>query len=165
MGNKTKTIATLGFATAVAMILSFFEFLFPPLFSAVPGIKIGLANIIIIFLLYRQGFLSAAAVSFVRVCLSSLLFGSTLTFAYSVAGAALSLTVMMLLKKTALFSTVGVSIAGGVFHNLGQIHMAIVLLGTRELIYYMAVLSVTGTVAGVFIGLVASLLIKRVPRF
>ncbi len=165
MGKKTVRLALLGLSTSVALILSYIEFLLPPLFTAVPGIKIGLANVIIIFLLYRLDFLSAATVSLVRVCLSSLLFGSVMTFAYSIAGAVMSLAVMVLMKRCALFSTVGVSIAGGVSHNLGQILMAMLLLNTRELIYYMVVLAVTGTVSGIFIGLAASLLIKRIGKF
>ena len=106
----------------------------------------------------------AMGVSFVRVCLSALLFGTALTFAYSLAGAVLSFVTMLLLKKCRLFSTVGVSIAGGVMHNLGQILMAAVLLSTREILYYMAVLAVTGTLAGVFVGLLSALVIKRVPE-
>ncbi len=163
MKNKTKTLTTLALSVALAMILSYVELLLPPLFSAVPGIKIGLANIVIIFLLYRLGAPYAFGVSFVRVCLSALLFGSTLTLAYSLSGAVFSFVTMLLLKKTRLFSCVGVSIAGGVAHNLGQILMATVLLNTREILYYMAVLAVTGTVSGVLIGLLAALVIKRVP--
>jgi len=83
MQNKTRILALLGVSTAIAMILSYIEFLLPPLFSAVPGIKMGLANVIIIFLLYKLDFKCALAVSFVRVCLSSLLFGTALTFLYS----------------------------------------------------------------------------------
>ena len=164
MKNHTKTLTTLAIAVSLAMILSYIEFLLPPIFSAVPGIKLGLANIVVIFLLYRMNTACALGVSFVRVCLSALLFGTALTFAYSLAGAVLSFFAMLLLKKCRLFSTVGVSIAGGVMHNLGQILMAAVLLGTREIIYYMAVLAVTGTLAGVLVGLVSALVIKRVPE-
>lgn len=164
MKNHTKTLTTLAIAVSLAMILSYIEFLLPPVFSAVPGIKLGLANIVVIFLLYRMNTACALGVSFVRVCLSALLFGTALTFAYSLAGAVLSFSAMLLLKKCRLFSTVGVSIAGGVMHNLGQILMAAVLLGTREIIYYMAVLAVTGTLAGVLVGLVSALVIKRVPE-
>ena len=164
MKNHTKTLTALAIAVSLAMILSYIEFLLPPVFSAVPGIKLGLANIVVIFLLYRMNTACAMGVSFVRVCLSALLFGTALTFAYSLAGAVLSFSAMLLLKKYRLFSTVGVSIAGGVMHNLGQILMAAVLLGTREIIYYMAVLAVTGTLAGVLVGLVSALVIKRVPE-
>ena len=164
MKKQIRTLTTLAIAVSVAMILSYIEFLLPPVFSAVPGIKLGLANVVVIFLLYRLGSLHAMGVSFVRVCLSALLFGTALTFAYSLAGAVLSFVTMLLLKKCRLFSTVGVSIAGGVMHNLGQILMAAVLLSTREILYYMAVLAVTGTLAGVFVGLLSALVIKRVPE-
>ena len=162
MQNKTRILALLGVSTAIAMILSYIEFLLPPIFSAVPGIKMGLANVIIIFLLYKLDFKSALAVSFVRVCLSSLLFGTSLTFLYSFCGAMLSICLMLVAKRIGCFSTVGVSIVGGVSHNLGQIAVAMLVLRTYEIGYYMAVLAVSGTIAGVFIGLTAAFLIKYV---
>ena len=122
----------------------------------------GLANVIIIFLLYKLDFKSALAVSFVRVCLSSLLFGTSMTFLYSAAGAILSIFLMLLAKRLGWFSTVGVSVIGGVSHNLGQIAVAMLLLRTYEIGYYMAVLAVSGTVAGIFVGLSAAFLIKQV---
>ena len=162
MRNKTRTLALLGLSVALAMILSYIEFLLPPIFAAVPGIKIGLANIVIIFLLYKLDFKSALAVSLVRVGLSSLLFGTALTFIYSLSGALLSIFLMLLFKRLGWFSCVGVSIVGGVSHNLGQILAAALILRTREIIYYMAVLAVSGTLAGVLIGVSAAFLIKRI---
>ena len=149
---------------ALAMILSYVEFLLPPVFSAVPGIKLGLPNVIIIFILYRFDAPSAATVSLVRVCLSALLFGTVMTFLYSFVGALVSLTGMWLLKKTKLFSTVGVSIAGGVLHNLGQVTVAAIILATREIAYYMIVLALTGTVAGIFVGVAAAALLKYIKK-
>ena len=134
----------------------------PPLWSAVPGIKIGLANIIIVYIFFKSGALDAALVSFVRLFLSALLFGSVLTLLYSFAGAALSFCVMLLLKKLGLFSEIGVSIGGGVFHNLGQILVAIAVLRTREIGYYMIVLTFTGVIAGLFVGIAGALMIKHV---
>ena len=163
MSKKTKKVAYLGLCTALAMVLAYVEVLMPPLINSIPGIKLGLPNIAIIFVLYRFGFGSAAAVSFVRIVLVSLLFGNPMTFAYSVAGATLSLCVMALLKRLDKFSTVGVSVAGGVLHNVGQILMAMLLLGTAEIGYYLIVLAVTGTVSGVLIGLCGSVAVKRVP--
>ncbi len=162
MHNKTRILTLLGVSAAIAMMLSYIEFLLPPLFSAVPGIKMGLANVIIIFLLYKLDFKSALAVSLVRVCLASLLFGTALTFLYSLSGALLSLALMLLAKRLGWFSTVGVSMLGGVSHNLGQIAVAMLVLRTREIGYYMAVLAVSGTLAGVFVGLTAAFLIKYV---
>ena len=146
-------------------MLAYVEVLIPPIITAIPGIKIGLPNIVIIFLLYRHGIKEAALVSFVRVVAVALLFGNVMGFAYSIAGAVLSLLGMLLLKKLDFMSVVGVSVAGGVLHNVGQIAMAMILLGTAELGYYLIVLAVTGTVSGVLIGICGALMIKRIPEW
>lgn len=163
--DKITRMTVLGLLTTVALVLSYVESLLPPIWAAVPGIKLGLPNVIIILLLYKSGLKEAVIVSFVRVLLVALLFGSTMTLAYSIAGAALSLSLMALCKRFGIFSTVGVSIVGGVTHNLGQILVAIALFDTVQLGYYMIVLAVTGTVAGVFIGLAGTLLLRRLERF
>ena len=159
---NTRRITFLGLGVAVAMLLSYIEFLLPPLWSAVPGIKIGLANIIIVYLFFKSGILDAALVSLTRLFLSALLFGSVLTLLYSFAGALLSFCVMLILKKSGLFSEIGISISGGIFHNLGQILVAMAVLKTREIGYYMIILTFTGTVAGLFVGIAGALLIKHV---
>ncbi|MGN1094931.1 MAG: Gx transporter family protein [Eubacteriales bacterium] len=164
MKGTSKKIAFLGMCTAIALVLSYIEAIIPPIYSAVPGIKLGLPNIMIVFVLYKYGAKEAAAVSFLRLAIASLLFGSVMTLAYSAAGAVISLALMIILKKTSKFSTVGVSIAGGVSHNLGQILVAMLLLETREIGYYMIVLAITGTIAGVLIGLCASLLLKYLKK-
>lgn len=164
MKHYGKKTAFFGLCTALALILAYVEVLLPPLFSAVPGIKMGLPNMIIIFLLYRHGPVPAAAVSLARVLLVALLFGNGMSLLYSLAGAALSLAAMALLRRLDFLSTVGVSVAGGVLHNVGQILMAMLVLGTAELGYYLIVLTITGTVAGVLIGLCGNLLIHRMPR-
>lgn len=164
MKINIKTLCFLGLFTALAMVLSYVEAVLPPIWSAVPGIKIGLPNIIIIFLLYRFSFKHAAAVSLVRILLSALLFGNAMTLLYSFAGALLSIIIMWLLKKTERFSMVGVSVAGGVCHNLGQILVAMLVLSTAEIGYYMIVLAVTGTVAGILVGILGSLLIKYMKK-
>lgn len=164
MSNKTKTVAFVGACTALAMILAYVEVLLPPLVAAVPGIKMGLPNIIIVFLLYRKGPAVAAIVSLLRIFLVSLLFSNVMALVYSLAGGVLSLLVMILLRRFNILSTVGVSVAGGVAHNIGQILVAMFLLDTTEIGYYLVVLAVTGTVAGVLIGLCGSLLIKRIPQ-
>lgn len=165
MKNAAKKTAFLGLCTALALVLAYVEVLIPPIITAIPGIKIGLPNIVIIFLLYRQGIKEAALVSFVRVVAVALLFGNMMGFAYSIAGAVLSLLGMLLLKKLDFMSVVGVSVAGGVLHNVGQIAMAMILLGTAELGYYLIVLAVTGTVSGVLIGICGALMIKRIPEW
>lgn len=146
---------------AVAMMLSYIEALIPPVYSAVPGIKLGLANIAVIFALYSVDPKSAAFISLVRVALSALLFGSVMSFIYSFSGAVLSLAVMILLKKSALFSAVGVSVAGAVMHNVGQVLCAVIILGTAEIGYYLIFLSVSAVISGVLVGLVSALLIKK----
>ncbi len=165
MKNKTKRVAFLGVLTSVALVLSYIEAILPPIWAAIPGIKMGFPNMVIIFLLYRFGVKEAAIVSVIRLFIVALLFGNVMTLAYSFAGAALSLLLMALCKKSDKLSVVGTSIVGGVAHNLGQILVAIVLFDTVQIGYYMAVLAVTGTIAGVFIGLAGALLLKRLEKY
>ena len=159
---KTKKLALGGMLVVLALILSYVESLLP-LSIGVPGVKMGLPNAAILFALYRLGGKEACAISLVRVMLVSILFGSLFSLAYSLAGAALSLGVMLLLRRWGKFSPAGVSVAGGVAHNVGQILVAMVLLETAELGYYLPVLCISGTAAGVCVGLLAALLIRRVP--
>lgn len=158
---KASKIAQYGLLTALALVLSWLESLLPPL--GIPGVKLGLPNLAIVFALYRLSLRDACVISLVRIVLVTLLFGNGAALAYSVAGAALSLALMGLLKKTGKFSSVGVSVAGGVAHNAGQILVAMVLLETSRLAWYLPVLWVSGTVAGVLIGVVSGELVKRVP--
>ena len=158
---KSSKLARYGLLIALALALSWLESLLPPL--GVPGVKLGLPNLVIVFALYRLGTCDAWCLSMIRVLLASALFGSGVSLAYSAAGAVLSLAVMGLLKKTGRFSPVGVSVAGGVAHNAGQIMVAMALLETARLAWYLPVLWISGTVAGVLIGAVAGELVKRVP--
>ncbi len=164
MRSKTKKIALLGVLTSVALVLSYLEALLPPVSSAVPGIKMGLPNIIIILILYRFSAKEAIVVSLLRVFIVALLFGNVMTLSYSLVGAFLSLILMWVFKKSDLFSVVGVSIIGGITHNLGQITVAIFLFKTIQIGYYMVVLAITGTIAGVLIGIAGSVLIKRLQK-
>ena len=161
--NKTKRLVLLAMLTAVAMILSYVESLLPSV--GIPGVKMGLANIAVIFALFRFGWKEAAALSLVRVVLVSLLFGSVGAMLYSLAGAVLSLAVMALLRRIDRFSTVGISVAGGVAHNARQILMAMLILQTKQLLGYLPVLAVSGIAGGVLTGLAAALLIRRIPEF
>ena len=158
---KASKVAQYGLIAALALVLSYLESLVPSL--GVPGVKLGLPNIAIVFALYRLGWRDACIISLVRVFLVFLLFGNGAGLAYSLAGAALSLSLMGLLKKTGKFSTVGISVAGGVAHNAGQILVAMALLETSRLAWYLPVLWVSGTVAGVLIGIVSGGLVERVP--
>lgn len=148
-------------AVALAMILSFVESQIPPL-VAIPGVKIGLANIVVIFALYKFGWKQAVLISLLRVFLVSILFGNFASLFYSIAGAVLSLSGMILLKKTRKFSQTAVSVAGGVLHNIGQILMACILLETNVITYYLPFLILSGVIAGIAIGLVSALMVKRV---
>lgn len=161
--KKTKRLVLLAMLTAVAMILSYVESLLPSV--GIPGVKMGLANIAVIFALFRFGWKEAAALSLVRVVLVSLLFGSVGAMLYSLAGAVLSLAVMALLRRIDRFSTVGISVAGSVAHNAGQILMAMLILQTKQLLGYLPVLAVSGIAGGVLTGLAAALLIRRIPEF
>lgn len=167
MANTSKSaprrVAFLGLFIALAMILSYVESLIPPL-VAVQGVKIGLPNLVIMFMLYRIGSREAITVSLIRVVLVTLLFSSAMSMAYGLAGAALSLTGMMLLRKTNLFSCITVSVVGGVLHNIGQIAVAILITGTKQLVLYLPVLLISGVIAGVAIGICAGLLIKRFEK-
>lgn len=161
---RTKKITFLALFASLALLLSYVEMLLPPIFTGVPGIKMGLPNIVIILILYRFGIKEAAIVSFVRLLIVSVLFGNITMLWYSLAGAVLSLAVMGILKKLDILSTVGVSVAGAIMHNVGQMIVAMLLMQTSEIGYYMIVLSITGTIAGIFIGLCGALLHKRLAK-
>ena len=156
---KTKKITLLAMCIALAMILSYVESMIPS--PGIPGVKLGLANIVVVFALYKLGWGEAAGISLLRVFLVSLLFGHAASLMYSASGAVLSLAGMILLKKTDRLSCVAVSVIGGVLHNAGQILMARLLMGPN-VIYYLPVLVLSGTVAGVAIGVVSALIVRRV---
>ena len=160
---ETRKIARMGLLTALALILSYVESLIPA-FVAVPGVKMGLANIVVVFALYTLGPGEAAIVSIIRVLLYSLLFGSILSLSYSAAGAVISLLSMIILMKTKIFGVTSVSVTGGVFHNLGQILVACLVLETDVLLYYLPVLILSGTITGAVIGIASSIVIKRLQK-
>ena len=156
-----KRIARYALLVSLAMVLSWLESLivFPGL---LPGMKVGLTNLVVVFALYRASLRDAAAVSLVRVALVSLTFGNAYSFAYSLAGAVLSLAVMAGLKKLNRFSILGVSIAGGVCHNLGQLAVAMAGLGTARLWWYLPWLLAGGVLAGAAVGTAAGLTADRI---
>ncbi len=161
---KTKKITFIGLSITLAMILSYIESKIPVMI-AIPGIKVGLPNIIIVFTLYKVGWKETVAVSVLRIFLVSLLFGNVQSMAFSFAGATLSLLGMILLKKFNWFSCITVSIVGGILHNVGQIVAACFWTETLQIVYYLPVLLITGTVAGFVIGLVAGMLVKRLEKW
>lgn len=159
---KAKKLTLLSLFCAVSMIMSYLESLVP---LPLPfGIKVGLPNIIIIFILYRIGAKEAIAVSLVRVLLVSLLFGNALSLAYSITGAIFSMVIMILLKKINLFSSIAVSVMGGISHNAGQIVVACVIMDTVEISYYLPILAISGTVAGVLVGIAGNLMINKIKN-
>ena len=139
---------------ALAMIFSYIEFLIPiPL--PFPGVKLGLANLVILIPLYLWGFRAAMAVSLLRIALVGITFGSMATMMYSIAGGVLSLAVMALVKKIRFFSPVGVSVAGGVFHNVGQLVVAVLVVESTKLFFYLPVLLASGGLTGFVIGMLS----------
>ena len=160
----TKRLATLSILISVAMILSYVESLIPP-FVAVPGVKLGLSNIATVFALYTLGAPAAVTVSLVRVVLSALIFGNFVSLIYSLSGAILALTFMIILRKLAPFSSVGVSVAGGVAHNAGQIIAACIVMESAAIAVYLPPLVISGTVAGVAIGIAAGILVKKTEKY
>ena len=161
---KSKKVAFLGLSIGLAMILSFVESQIPAL-VAVPGIKVGLPNLVIVFMLYRIGFKEAATVSIIRIILVSILFGNLQTMTFSIAGAALSLIGMLLLKKLDWFSCITVSIVGGILHNVGQIIAACIWTQTAAIAYYIPVLLISGVTAGALIGFVSGLLVQKSKKW
>lgn len=161
---NTKKLTTLSLLCALALVLSYVESLLPPL-TAVPGIKIGLGNIAVVLTLYGVGVWPALVLSLVRLTLASLLFGTGVSFLYGLAGALLSFLGMVLLKKTDRFSPTGVSGAGGVLHNLGQVLVAVWMLDTPAILGYLPVLLLTGTLSGALVGLLGGVLLKRLATF
>lgn len=157
---SAKRTAIVGLCASCAIILSYVEFLLPPINAAFPGIKMGLPNIMTVFVLYRFGAKQASAVSAVRIVLSALLFGSSVSFIYSVLGGIFSLASMVVLRKLRKLTTVTVSAVGGVLHNAGQILGAVILMRTAEIAYYFPILAISGTVAGIFIGILGALMLK-----
>lgn len=158
MAKKT---ALTGMLVALAFVLSYIETLIP-INLGIPGAKLGLANLVVMVALYTLGTKEAFALSMVRILLTGLTFSSMAAMLYSFAGGILSFVVMALVKKTKLFSAMGVSVLGGIAHNAGQIFVAMWVLDTATLIYYLPVLAITGIVSGTVIGLLAVLVIRRV---
>ncbi len=162
--KATKRIAMLGLMVTLALILSYVESMIP-VFVGIPGIKLGLANLVSVFLLYRTSFKEAVLVSVVRILISGFMFGNLMSISFSMAGSILSLLVMCILKKINRFSVIGVSIAGGCMHNIGQLIVAAFVVQTSKLLYYLPVLLISGLITGMLIGVASGILIKRLPFF
>lgn len=160
---RTKRLALSAILAAMAMIFSYIEALIP-LPVPIPGIKLGLANLVIVIAIYRLGFKYAFIINCVRIIITGLLFTGLFGAIYSFAGGVLSIVVMYLLYRTGLFSMVGVSMAGGVFHNLGQLLVACLIMSNFKLMSYFAVLLFSGLISGILIGIVAAVLYDKLPH-
>lgn len=158
MKNK---VAYFGVFTALALIFSYVEMLIPIQFG-IPGIKLGLANLMIVIMLYKGGVKEALLLSVVRIILSGFIFGNMFSIIYSLSGGILSMGVMALLKGRGSFSIIGISIAGGVFHNIGQLVVAMAVVETYRVGYYLPVLLIAGLLTGMLIGIVSNEVLKRI---
>lgn len=159
---KTK-VAYFGVFAALALIFSYVESLIP-INLGIPGAKLGLANLIVVITLYKRGIKEAYVLSVVRVMLAGFIFGNLFGILYSLAGGLLSLTAMVVLKRMDKFSIIGISMAGGVFHNVGQLVLAGIIVESTSLIYYMPALLIVGLLTGFVIGLISSEVIKRIQK-
>ena len=158
--TRTQRLAYSALLASLALIFSYIEVLIPFNFG-IPGVKLGIANIVIIIALYYLDGRYALAINVVRVFIAGLLFSGVFGILYSLAGALLSLGTMVLLKRTERFSVTGVSIAGGVTHNLGQILVAAVVVGNIKVFVYFPVLIISGVISGAVIGILAQLILLR----
>ncbi|MBR5448792.1 MAG: Gx transporter family protein [Clostridia bacterium] len=160
--NKTRKLTTMAITVSLAIVLSWVDRIITSLAPLPPGIKLGLANVAVVFALYKLGVKEGAIISIIRVILTSILFGSAVSFWYAIAGATVSLVLMILLKECTPLSCVTVSTVGGISHNIAQICVASILFDTNLLIYYLPFLLVAGVVAGIVIGTASALLVNRI---
>lgn len=154
----------MGMLVALAFIFSYIETLIP-ISVGIPGVKLGLANLVTIVALYTIGTAPALGLLLLRIVLTGFTFGNLASMMYSLGGGILSFLVMAAAKKTKLFSIAGVSILGAVFHNVGQIVVAVLVVETKSLFYYLPVLLISGMAAGVLIGILGAELVKRLGSF
>ncbi len=161
--NSAKKTAAAGLMTALALIFSYIEVLIPFNFG-IPGIKLGIANLVVIIALYRMGCRYAFGINIVRVLVAGLLFSGLFGAVYSLAGALMSFAVMVLAKKAEIFSVTGVSMAGGVAHNLGQILVATALVENIRIFVYFPVLIFSGVASGAIIGIISYFMLRRIPK-
>ncbi|MBR1762047.1 MAG: Gx transporter family protein [Eubacterium sp.] len=161
--KKTKRVAVFALFTALAFTLSFLETLIP-INVGVPGVKIGLANLVVVAALYLLDEKEAFAVSMIRILISGLLFTGAFSLLYSFAGGILSFSVMLLAKKSEKLSVLGVSVLGASVHNIGQIIVAAIVMQTARIVYYLPVLLISGVIAGIIVGIISKILVERLSK-
>ena len=158
--QKSYSVAFCGVMAALAISLGYLEYLIP--FSVgIYGIKLGLANLAILALLYITDTKHALAVHLIRIVVCGILFGNAVAFAYSAVGGILSFAAMAMLKKSEKLSPIGVSILGGVVHNIAQMALAVILVDNLKIAFYLPVLLISGTVAGAIVGIVSQTIVKK----
>lgn len=163
MKNVSKKTAFFAIFVALAFVFSYLESLIPLNFG-IPGIKLGLANLVVVTAMYTVGEKQAFAVSVIRIILAGLTFGGVFSLVYSLAGGILSFCAMLLAKRCRALSEIGVSVIGGATHNIGQIAAAAVVMETYRIVYYLPVLLLTGAVTGAVIGVVSRMIINRLNQ-
>lgn len=162
--KKAKTVAEYGVLIALAMVLSFVEMLIPnPI--PVPGVKLGLANLVTIVGLYLIGIPGTVAVTVLRIVLVGLTFSNPFTMIYGLSGSLLSLLIMAVARKREWFSQIGISVLGGIAHNIGQLSFAALIVHTAGVFYYLPALLIAGTAAGAVIGLLGGIITERLQKF
>ena len=154
-------VASVALLASLALIFSYVEAIIP-YNPGIPGVKLGIANVVTVIALYKFGVKEAVSVSVIRIVLAGLLFTGAFGMLYSLAGAAVSLLGMILLKKTNLFSVIGVSMAAGVLHNLGQLLVASALIEDLRMFFYFPILLFSGIIAGIFVGIVSTLILRAI---
>ena len=161
--NAARRASLGGLFIALAFVLSWIEFIFP-LQAPIPGVKLGLANLVTLFALYKLKLTDTVVISLARVILAGLVFGGLFPTLYALSGWALSLSVMLILKKSAKFSPVAVSVAGGVFHNVGQLICAAFAMSEVRTVYYLPVLLISGIISGAIVGTLGALLLSAMKK-
>lgn len=162
MNGKAYRVALYGLCIALAFILSYLESLIP--IQMVPGMKIGLTNLVVLIALYYLNAKAAFVVNFVRILLVAFTFGNLQSLCYSAAGGMLAYLVMLGLKSTKHFAMVTVSVAGSVVHNVGQILVAMLMVETTSVAWYLAVLTISGVVSGVVVGILGGVVLTKLPE-
>lgn len=159
-----KTIPLMGLLVALAFILSYLETFIPISFIGIPGIKIGLANIVIIISILKLKKSDAFIILLARIILAGFTFGSLSSMLYALAGGILSFIAMILLAKCKGFTAIGLSVAGGIAHNIGQIVVALFVLETSQILFYLPILIISGTIFGAINGMIAAVIYSRVSK-
>ena len=160
--TKAKNAALFGVMVALAFTFSYLESLIPFHFG-IPGVKLGLANLVVVVALYVMKPQQAFAISLIRIFLASITFGNVYTLAYSLCGGLLSFAVMLAFRKSKL-SIIGVSMLGGICHNIGQIIMAAIVMQTARIVYYLPVLLAAGLATGLLLGIVSKIVVNRFEK-